>query len=267
VIKVGRIPYVSSEPFYFDMPRRGIALYDCVPSEIASAAEKGEIDAGPVPLVDCSRLLEHFRFLSGFCIASIAGARSVNLYSKLPIQELGGARISYTSEAATALELLKVLLFLKYRAEPEGFVVLDDNHDALLLIGDQGLRYRRGRRGYPHKYDLGTEWHQWTGLPFVFARWMVRDDLDPQDARSVEDALYSGLQDWADGLRRVSESRPNLGMHPHDILEYTQGIRYFMGVPEQRAIDLFQQYLNQLNATEPPTLLCRDEIFLDGLGS
>jgi hypothetical protein len=29
---------------------------------------------------------------------------------------------------------------------------------------------------------------------------------------------------------------------------------------------LFQKYVNQLNATEPPTLLCRDEIFLDGLG-
>ena len=37
-------------------------------------------------------------------------------------------------------------------------------------------------------------------------------------------------------------------MHPRDILEYTQGIRYFIGVPEQRAIDRFQQYLNQLNS-------------------
>ena len=35
----------------------------------------------------------------------------------------------------------------------------------------------------------------------------------------------------------------DLLMHPRDILEYTQGIRYFIGVPEQRAIERFQQYL------------------------
>jgi hypothetical protein len=35
-------------------------------------------------------------------------------------------------------------------------------------------------------------------------------------------------------------------MHPRDILEYTQGIRYFIGVTEQRAIDRFQHYLDQL---------------------
>jgi predicted solute-binding protein len=53
----------------------------------------------------------------------------------------------------------------------------------------------------------------------------------------------------------VSESHANLGMHSHDILEYTQGLRYFMGVPEQRAIDLFRQYLDQLDAAEShPTM-------------
>jgi predicted solute-binding protein len=35
-------------------------------------------------------------------------------------------------------------------------------------------------------------------------------------------------------------------MHPRDILEYTQGIRYFLGVPEQRAIERFKHYLEQL---------------------
>jgi predicted solute-binding protein len=36
-------------------------------------------------------------------------------------------------------------------------------------------------------------------------------------------------------------------MHPRDILEYTQGLRYFLGVPEQRAIELFARHLEQLN--------------------
>jgi len=35
-------------------------------------------------------------------------------------------------------------------------------------------------------------------------------------------------------------------MHPRDVLEYTQGIRYFIGVTEQRSIERFRQYLAQL---------------------
>ena len=101
-------------------------------------------------------------------------------------------------------------------------------------------------RHYPYIYDLGEEWYQWTSLPFVFARWMFRKDLARQDAIVLEDTLYVGMQDWADGLFRATAKRGDLPMHPRDILEYTQGIRYFIGVPEQRAIDLFQDYLDQL---------------------
>ena len=125
-------------------------------------------------------------------------------------------------------------------------MTLDDACDAFLLVGNEGLRQRRGGRDYPYIYDLGEEWHQWTGLPFVFARWMVRKDLDRQEAPVLEDTLYGGLQDWADGLFRLRQTGQDVLMHPRDILEYTQGIRYFIGVTEQRAIERFQHYLDQL---------------------
>jgi chorismate dehydratase len=245
-LKVGRIPYLSCEPFYFEMERRGIALYDVVPSAVAGAAARGELDAGPTPLVDCFRLDERFRLLSGFCVATIRKAGSVMLHSKPSIQELTGARIGIPGEAATALRLLQVVLALKYQVQSAAYVTLEDAYDAFLLIGNEGLRHRHGVRDYPHTYDLGEEWYQWTGLPFVFARWIVRKDLERREAAVLEDTLYAGLQDWADGLFRSSETRDDLPMHPRDRLEYTQGIRYFIGVTEQRAIDLFRRYLDQL---------------------
>jgi hypothetical protein len=76
---------------------------------------------------------------------------------------------------------------------------------------------------------------------------MVRKDLDRQAAAVLEDALYVGLQDWADGLFRGSEAREDLLMLPRHVLEYTQGIRYFIGVTEQRAIERFRHYLDQLS--------------------
>src|SRR6266540_2362429 len=162
-LKVGRIPYLSCEPFYFAMERRGIALYDVVPSALAGAAAKGEIDAGPMPLADCFRLDEQFRFLSGFCVATIRKAGSVLLQSKPPIQELTGGRIAIPGEAATSFRLLQVLLALKYHVQSVAYVTFEDSYDAFLLIGNEGLRQRHGVCDYPHIYDLGDEWYQWTG--------------------------------------------------------------------------------------------------------
>jgi chorismate dehydratase len=245
-LTVGRIPYVSCEPFYFEMERRGIMLYDVVPSALAAAAARREIAAGPMPLVDCFHLDEQFRFLSGFCMAAIRKAGSVMLHSKHPIQELNGLRIGISAEAATSFQLLQILLALKYQVPSAVYVTLEDAADALLFIGNEGLRHRYGVQDYPHTYDLGEEWYQWTGLPFVFARWIVRKDLAPKDAAVLEDTLYVGLQDWADGLFRSSDTQHEVPMHPRDRLEYTQGLRYFLGVPEQRAIDRFRYYLDQL---------------------
>jgi chorismate dehydratase len=249
-LKVARVPYLSCEPFYFEMERRGIELYDIVPSALAGAVARGEVDAGPLPLVDCFQLDERFRFLSGFCLAIVRRAGSVALHAKRPIHELTGARIGIADEAATSTFLVKVLLTLKYDVRPAAYVTLEDANDAFLLIGSEGLRQRHGAWGYPHTYDLGEEWSQWTGLPFVFARWVVRKALDRKEVTSLEDALYTGMQDWADGLFRAAEGRGDVLMHPRDILEYTQGIRYFLGVPEQRAIDRFKHYLEQLKAHE-----------------
>ena len=159
---------------------------------------------------------------------------------------MAGASIGVPSGAAASLRLLQILLSLKYELPPQVYVTPDDANDARLIIGNQGLRQRAGLPGFPHQYDLGEEWTAWTNLPFVFAHWMARKDLDARDAALLEDALYVGLQDWADGLFRFAESRDDLLMRARDILTYTQGIRYFSGRPEQRAMALFREYHEQL---------------------
>jgi chorismate dehydratase len=246
-MKVGRIPYLSCEPFYFELERRGIPLYDVVPSAMAEAIAQGDIDGGLVPLADCARLADQCRYLSGFCLAFIRKAGSVLLHAKQPIEALTGARIGIPGEATTSVQLLQILLACKYQVQVEAYAALDDACDAILTAGNEGLRRRGGFPQYPYIYDLGEEWYQWTSLPFVFARWMVRNDLVHQEALVLEDTLYTGLQDWADGLFRPTVKRDDVLMRPRDILEYTQGIRYFIGVTEQRAIDRFQHYLDQLS--------------------
>src|SRR5436190_20439407 len=69
--------------------------------------------------------------------------------------------------------------------------------DAVLLIGDRAMR--AALPGYPYSYDLGQEWTEWTGLPFVYAVWAVRPGVD---LGPVADALLRAKQL---GRERVAE--------------------------------------------------------------
>jgi chorismate dehydratase len=249
-LKVGYVPHLYAEPFYFDMERRGLDLVEKLPSDLTAAAESGEIDAGPLPIVDGLRLQDRFEPVSGFGLASVQRAGSVFLYTREPIEALQGARIGVVEGASTSLWLLKVLLQLKYQVQPSAYVPLQEQHDAFLVTGNRGLRQRRGVRGFPRRYDLVELWYQWTSLPFVFSRWYVRQDIDARDKALLEDTLYVALEDGVNAMFQLSNPREDLLMLPREVMQYIQGFRYFLRMTEQRALEQFQHYLKQLDEEE-----------------
>jgi len=76
---------------------------------------------------------------------------------------------------------------------------------------------------------------------------VARKDLDPKDVADLEGALYVGLEDGVDALYHLAEPREDLLMLPRDVVEHIQVVRYYVGVSEQKAMDLFRQYLDQLD--------------------
>ena len=203
-ITVAHIPNLECEAFYFDMERRGIELRNMEPNDVANALEQDEVDAGPVSLVDTFRMAPEAVPISGFCVASVARAVSSVLLSKAPIEALSGSRIAIGDGDATSASLLRMLLTLKHEISGAVFVDQQSDHDAVLLTGNQALRGRRRQRGFPHRYDLGEEWQAWTGLPFVFYRWMVSAEMERQDRVVLEDALFVGQEDWMNNLYRAT---------------------------------------------------------------
>ncbi len=247
-LKVGRIPYMICEPFYFDTERRGMQLVDTMPNRAVEDIEQGVIDASLVPVVDTYEKEDLLQPVGGFCIASTDRSGSVFLYSKTPVEELGGARVALIDDSKTSVKLLQVLLEQKYQVKPAEYVGLRDEHDAFMVMGDRGLRQRRGARGFPHRYDLGEEWFAWTRLPFVYARWMARHGIDSQQLAVLEDTLYVGLEDGVDNLYHIAEPRENLLMLPRDVVEYVQGIRFYLGMTEQKSMRIFREYVEQLDS-------------------
>lgn len=246
-IRVGRIPYLNSEPFYYGMVRDDLELHPMVPTALARACEQGEVDAGPIPLVDFFRLEDRFSRLGQFCISTLDKARSVLLYSKRPVEELGGATIGITDETSTSKRLLEVLLTYKYEVKPAAYVPLSEPNDAFLIIGDDALRRRYGVPSYPHRYDLGEEWYKWKKMPFVFAMWAISKELTENQSTYLENVLYSCVDEGLEHMYVIGKMREDVRMSPREIVEYFQGFRYWAGVAELKSIEHFREYLADLN--------------------
>jgi chorismate dehydratase len=248
-IRVGRIPYLNSEPFYYELVRDDVELLTLLPSAIYGACERGEVDAAPLPLADYFRLQDRFAKLGQFCIATQEKAASVLLYSTRRIEDLDGAAVGVTSETSTSKRLLEVLLTHRFEVTPSAYVSLDQPNDAFLLIGDEALRRRYGVPSYPYRYDLGQEWFRWTGMPFVFAVWVVKNDLPHQKVVYLENVLYSCIDEGLEHMHVIAENRQDVRMSMKEIVDYYRVFRYWAGVSELKAIERFRGYLQDKKLT------------------
>ena len=245
MIRIGKIPYLNSILFYHGLENEpGVRLESLVPRALSSAALEGEVDAGPVPLVTAWEIEDRFAPLGDFCISTIDRAHSILFFSKRPFDQLDGAEIGVTNQTSTSVRLLRALLTHAWRVRPARFTHVDwPTNDAFLLIGDEALVHRRGVKDYPHVADLGDVWHKWTGLPFVFARWMVRTSLaDADKARLITMLDQSLAEGWTHFERVVSPRAHDLHMTIEEMREYLQAFRFRMTAAEHQAIGKFRQF-------------------------
>jgi chorismate dehydratase len=243
MIRIGKIPFLNCALFFHGLENEpGVRLEPLVPRALSSAAAEGAVDAGPVPLVTAWEIEDRFQPLDEFCISTVDRARSILLFSRRPVGELDGAEIGITRETSTSVRLLRVLLSRVWEVRSARFVNVDrSGNDAFLLIGDDALIHRRGVRDYPHVVDLGEVWHRWTGLPFVFARWMVRRDLPAEDQTRLVAMLDRSLQEgWAHFERVVSPRAADLTMTVEEMADYLRGFRFRMTAAEHGAVERFR---------------------------
>ena len=148
-----------------------------------------------------------------------------------------------TGETSTSVELLRVLLALRFEAEPARWVAAESPADAVLLIGDEALRARRKGRDRPHRLDLAEEWTRWTGLPFVFARWGVRAAVALAERRALAADLEAGLGRALEpsGLGAIARRRRDTGLGEDEVVGYLRAFTYRLGSEEDKAIAEFRR--------------------------
>ncbi len=181
---VGSVPYVNAIPLVTVFEELGaespVRVTYAVPSKLPGLLETGKADAVLVSSIDALRTPGR-RMASGVCIGSNGPVKSVRLFSKVPIEKI--QTLALDSASMTSNRLARIILAEKYGLHPAVEAKEPDLNrmlkafDACVLIGDIGMT-SDGDGLYV--LDLGEEWTNLTGKPFVWAAWIGGERLTPE---------------------------------------------------------------------------------------
>lgn len=213
MMRLGRIPWINCYPVYGAIDRTLVQLparlVSGTASELNDLLAAGELDLSVVSAVEYARNASAYHLLPDLAITCDGPVHSVKLFSRRPVESLDGATVLVTASSRTSVLLLELLCRHKWKVAPKFATVRAEAadleslagfpHDAVLVIGDAAL-VLAARDRYPVTADLGAEWKDWTGLPFVFAVWAARRSADQELARMVHARL---LESRAWGLEHL----------------------------------------------------------------
>jgi len=208
------------------------------PAMVARMLGQGNLDVGLIPSIEVQRI-PRLRVLPDICVAAQHEVRSVLLISRCPPEEI--RRVALDQNSRTSVALLRILLRERWKVDPEYVHERPDPErmlaeaDAALVIGDPALKIDRDRYLI---HDLAGEWHALTGLPFVFAVWAVRPEVElPDLSFYFKSSLRYGLSSL-DTL--VRESAAELGLESSEVREYlTENLSFFLRRDEIDGLEEF----------------------------
>lgn len=247
-IRIGAVTYLNTKPLIFQLeqlaPEAEVILD--LPSRLADQLSAGQLDVGLIPIVEVFRG-RGYRIVPDMAIASNGPVLSVTVFSKVPWQQMRTLALDEGSRTSAAL--VQVLLRKRYgrTVETRPFLMNQPaeecDADAVLLIGDRAMK--AALPGYPYSYDLGQEWTEWTGLPFVFAVWAVRPGVD------LGPAAEALLESKRRGIENVAEIAWNeakqLQLDPAFCRRYlTNIIKFDLGTAEWEGLRRFHTLAAEL---------------------
>jgi chorismate dehydratase len=259
-LRVGQISYANCTPIFVCLKN----FHDCsnyrfvhgTPSRLNSMLATGEIDICPSSSIEFAKHPQKYLILPNISISSDVQVKSVLLFSRLPIEEINRQNIGLTDESATSVNLLKIILRRFYCYENSyhtlnmsSTAALAD-YPAILLIGDAALKEGIHRSEGTYVYDLGELWHRFTGLPFVFALWLVREETVARQKSEVE-TFYSSLchskKMAGSSFDAIASSCREDWISENEIIEYWKTISYDLTSRHVEGLQTFFRYAADLS--------------------
>jgi chorismate dehydratase len=235
-IRIGAVNYLNTKPLIYELeslaPHSDLLLD--VPSRLADLLAEGRLDVALIPAIEYFRA-GSYTIVPDIAIASRGPVLSVTLFSRVPWTAI--RRVALDEGSRTSAALCQILLQKRHGVQPEVVSLPldapaeDVEADAVLLIGDRAMR--ACLPGFAHAFDLGQEWHDWTGLPFVYAFWAVRDGVD---LGAAAEALHESKRRGCARIGPIAHHEaPGLGLDAGFCRRYLQSIIHFDLGPREQA--------------------------------
>jgi predicted solute-binding protein len=235
-LRVGCVKYLNARPLVRGW--EGNVEFDH-PSALCERLAKGQLD---VALVSSFEFLRNpiYRIVDGVSISSDGPVYSVVVAHRGELSDIEEIELDPASK--TAVSLLRCLL-----AELGSTTRLTScapenagSSQARLIIVDQAISFRQTHADEFRFWDLGEQWTKLTGLPFVYALWLIRPEV--ADAKSIAQHLR-GLRDenLADIRVIVSDAADNKQKITAEFLDryYKQHLRFGFGTREKQGLQTF----------------------------
>jgi chorismate dehydratase len=239
-VRVGCVKYLNARPLIRGWP--GNVEFDH-PSALCQRLAKGQLE---VALVSSFEFLRNpiYRIVDDVSISSDGPVYSVVVAHRGAFSDVGEIELDPASE--TAVNLLRCLLaelgmtprLTSGGSESSGL------SRVRLIIGDQAIGFRQSQAGEFQFWDLGEQWKKLTGLPFVYALWLIRPEV--HDAESIAQRLR-GLRDenLADIPAIVSDAVADVADNKQEVTRefldryYNEHLRFGFGTREKQGLQTF----------------------------
>jgi chorismate dehydratase len=203
MVRIGAVNYLNSKPLVCGLEALApeVRLSFDLPSRLADSLAAGRLDVALIPTVEFFRA-PGYRVVSDACVACRGPVLSVKLHFRVLPSEV--RRVALDEGSRTSSALTQILLAELHGVQPEleplpiGCGLAASDADAVLLIGDRAIVDGSVDKGIVDIWDLGERWFHWTGLPFVFAMWIARPDVQTVEVAPVLNASRD------DGLRQLA---------------------------------------------------------------
>jgi len=262
-IRLGAVAYLNARPLVHGLEQRQdlFSVQFDPPSRCAVLLHENAIDVGMIPAIEYCRGPQ-YRMVPGMAIVSARTVASVALFTREPLDRI--RTIAADTSSRTSVALLRVLCAERFGIAPEFRPMAPDLDamfaacDAALIIGDPALYLDPAARGV-EKIDLGEQWTDMTGLPFVWALWAGRPGVVSSRAvRALADARDAGVAASDEiAVAYCGPARADLcRAYLRDNIQYVlgereiEGMRYYYRLAEKHGL---------IDAARPPQFFEADE--------
>jgi len=232
-LRIGCVKYLNSQPLIcaYDGP----VIFEH-PSALAADLASGNLDVALVPAFHALTNPDYV-IVDDVAIACDGPVFSVVLAYEGDLKTV--SKIEFDPASLSSAHLLRIMLAEFYGITPETGT---GENTAKLLIGNQAIEYREihAQESGCQFLDLGEEWKKQTGLPFVFAMWVMRKELP--NAGAIASA-FRALK--TEGKKHIPEIvRENDLMVAAFRTRYlTEYIRFDMGGREKAGLMKYRELL------------------------